>query len=277
MSAVPEKILFKNTPQVPLHLYLFKPESTAQSAIVFFVCGGWSGFRTAKHYPQAAYFQSRGLLCAVAEVRISDHGTGPRECVIDAKSAIRFVRAHAKEWGFPSDKIVAAGGSAAGHVSLSCAMLEDVEDENDNRDISSVPNLVCAYNPAVLPPIEQANTTPALMEKRIKFFGSIEERSALSPSQAIRPGIAPTLLLHGDADEITPLSDTEYFHQHMLAAGNSSTLHIYPGEGHGFFNFFDGDNPHFIETTRDVDQFLVDQEFLSGAATIDSFHYSGES
>ncbi|NRA40307.1 MAG: alpha/beta hydrolase [Planctomycetes bacterium] len=268
-----ETVLFKSTPQADLQLHIFRPDGPIESAIVFFACGGWDSIRVEKFFPQSTYLQSRGVFSVVADVRTyAAHGTTATECVIDAKSAIRFVRAHAEEWGFAADKICVAGGSAAGHVSMCCAMLDEYEDENDDTDVSCKPDLVCAFNPAVLPPLEDDGKD---LSWTIERFGSEEMMKALSPCEAVRPGIVPMVLMHGDADDITLLSDIEYFHQKMLAAGNSSTLHVFPGGKHGFCGYDGSCNPHFVQSIKYLEDFLCAHKFLSGESTIDQFSYNG--
>ena len=97
----PDILEFKATPQADLRMYVFRPDSPTFEpplpAVVFFFCGGWRGFDHTKFYPHSVYLASRGLVCANAEVRVSRHGTTPAECVADAKSAARFLRADAQD------------------------------------------------------------------------------------------------------------------------------------------------------------------------------------
>lgn len=272
----PERILFKQTPQGDLHLHVFRPQQAAHCAIVFYVCGGWNGFLVEKFFPQSTYFAQRGALCAVAEVRtIEKHATRPHECVIDAKSAIRYVRQQAQDWGFPSDKIVSAGGSAAGHVCLAMAMVPGFEEDGEDTSVSAASNLACAFNPAVLPPLHLVSSTAERIQSRLDKFGGEAELMSLSPTMHVRAGLPPVLLMHGDNDVVTPLAETEIFHQKMLAAGNESRLCVYPDGGHGFFNWGDGHNHYFYDTLRDMDQFLIDHEFLAGQEQAADFAYSG--
>ena len=272
----PERLLFKQTAQGDLHLHIFRPEGPASCAIVFYVCGGWNGFLVEKFFPQSTYLSQRGALCAVAEVRtIEKHGTRPQECVTDAKSAIRFVRQHAAKWNFPADKIVSSGGSAAGHVSLAMAMIPGFEEAGEDTAVSAVSNLACAFNPAVLPPLEQVTSTEERIQSRLDKFGGEAALMALSPTMHVREGLPPVLLMHGDNDVVTPLAETEIFHQKMLAAGNESKLCVYPDGGHGFFNWGDGKNHYFYETLRDMDQFLIDHGFLGGEEHAADFAYAG--
>ena len=132
----PDKILiYKTVGDSRLHLHVFFPDSHKSSdkrpAVVFFFGGGWSGGSPSQFHPHCEYFASRGMVAISAEYRTkTSHQTTPRECVKDGKSALRWVRSHAKELGIDPDKIVAGGGSAGatggssgGGVSISTVQL----------------------------------------------------------------------------------------------------------------------------------------------------------
>jgi acetyl esterase/lipase len=274
----PDIRVFKTTPQGELRVHIFAPATDApQCAIVFYVCGGWNGFDAGKYYSQSSYFASRGALCAIAEVRtIANHGTTPAECVIDAKSAIRWVRQRAGEFRVDPARVVACGGSAAGHVSLCTAMIEGFEEAGEDLAVSSAPNIVCVFNPAVLPDLKGKDLEGERVKLRIQKFGGLDKVAALSPSCAVRPGLPPVLIMHGDRDEVTLLADSRAFADAMAAAGNDCQLIVYPGEGHGFFNYRAAGNPRFADTVRDMDRFLAVHGYLEGAPTIDRFVYRAD-
>ena len=121
---------YKHIGKTTLNLHVIGPPNGAAGdalpAVVFFSCGGWSRFDATKFFPQSRYLASRGVVCFNAEVRVEpEHGTTPTECVVDGKSAVRWVRAHAAEFGVDPGRIAAAGGSAAGHVTACCGVIED--------------------------------------------------------------------------------------------------------------------------------------------------------
>jgi len=264
----PDVRVYKQTLQGDLCVHLFAPPGGVPCCgIVFFMCGGWVGFDAERHYPQSAYFASRGALALVAEVRVIEkHGTTPAECVIDAKSAIRWLRLHAGEWAVPADRIVASGGSAAGHVALCTAMVDGFEEPGEDESVSSAPNLICAFNPSVLPRIDESMAQTERVRMRIQKFGGVKRLRELSPTRAIRPGLPPVLIMHGDQDEITPLSDSRAFADAMAAAGNECRIISYPGEVHGFYNYRPEGNPRYVDTLRDMDRFLAEHGFLQGAS-----------
>ena len=81
------KLLYKQTPQGPLHLNVFYPEGHSSDqkkpAIVFFFGGGWVGGSPSQFYPQCAYLASRGMVAISAAYRTrNEHGTPPSACVL---------------------------------------------------------------------------------------------------------------------------------------------------------------------------------------------------
>ena len=110
---------YKSTPQGDLKLDVFLPAghkpTNKRPVIVFFFGGGWATGAPNQFYQQARYFADRGFVAISADYRtFNKHKTTPFECVADGKSAIRWVREHAKELGVDTQKVVASGGSAGG-------------------------------------------------------------------------------------------------------------------------------------------------------------------
>lgn len=70
----------------------------------------------------------------------------------------------------------------------------------------------------------------AARDHRIKavvdFFGFL-------PPGLERASLSPTLILHGDADRVVPVSNAEAIERLVKSSGGSVQSHIYPGEGHG--------------------------------------------
>lgn len=137
-----EKILYKETPQEKLHLYLLRPADRPArpvAAIVYFTGGGWVKGRPTGMIGNAAWFRDLGIIGIAADYRVKKrHGTTPLECIQDAKSAIRYVRTHAAALGIDPDRIIAAGGSAGGHLA-SVTFLDGGDAPGEDRSISSNP------------------------------------------------------------------------------------------------------------------------------------------
>ena len=82
--------------------------------------------------------------------------------------------------------------------------------------------------------------------------------------------------MHGRADEIVKVDQAIRFEEVMSKAGNRCEVRLYDEQGHGFFNYFDGDNPMFTETLREMDLFLTSLGFLHGPEKVSAFTHKPE-
>jgi len=251
----PQKIPYKITPQDTLHLFVFQPDSAAQtgSAIVFFFGGGWVQGNPKQFFSHCQYLASRGMVAFSAEYRIKNrHGTTPFECVQDGISAVRWVRAHANEFQIDPQKIVAAGGSAGGHVAACTAFTPNLQSADIDTTIPSVPNAMVLFNPVV-------NTGPnGFGAKRIG-----KDAIKISPMHHIKFGRPPTIIFHGTADTTVPFEQVERFCLKMRKAGNTCRLVPFEGMQHAFFNVGRHDNKPYQKTITLMDEFLTQLHFLS--------------
>jgi acetyl esterase/lipase len=256
-GAQPDAVIpYKKIGAVTLNLNIFfPPEHQAEDerpVIVFFFAGGWVGGNAKQFYRQSEYLASRGMVAISADYRIkSIHGTTPRECVMDAKTAIRFVRSQATKLGIDPNKIVAAGGSAGGHIAAATAMLEDYNSA-DEGSVSCIPNALVLYNPVC------DNGPSGFGHSRVKAYW--EDFSVL---HNIKAGAPPTIVFYGDQDKYIPVRSAEAFKDAMDAAGNRCDYTMYAGEAHGFFN-----NTKYKESLRATDKFLESLGFLEGQPTL---------
>lgn len=252
---------YKSVGGVELKLDVFEPAGLKATdhrpAIVFFFGGGWSGGSTKQFYQQARAMAEQGMVAFSADYRVkSRNKTTPFECVKNGKSAIRWVRQHATELGIDPSRIVAAGGSAGGHVAACTGVIEGHEEDGEDASISSVPNAMILFNPVL------DTTEKGYGAKNFKP----EQQTELSPCHHVRKGLVPTLVFHGMADKTVPFENAERFTRLMKDAGNECVLVPFEGKDHGFFNgsFFrksNGDADYEV-TMKRATEFLKAQGFL---------------
>jgi acetyl esterase/lipase len=254
-----ETRVYRNTPQTDLFLHLYFPpdwkQSDARPAIIFFFGGGWRTGSYEQFVPQAKYFAARGLVAASADYRINTkHRTTPDKAVEDAKSAIRWLRAHATKLGIDPNKIIAAGGSAGGHLAAATAMLNDFDAPDDDPKISCRPNALVLFNPVL--------NLSNIPERAGALAGSAAMRKRLSPTLGLRKDAPPAIMFYGAGDQFLPQG--EEYAAKAKALGVRADLFIAPDAGHGFFNH----SPWTEATAQKADEFLASLGCLKGDPTI---------
>ena len=207
-----EKIMYKKTVQEDMYFYLLRPEGKekkALAAIIYFTGGGWVNGSVDTQIANAAWFRDHGIIGITADYRVkSRHGTSPVECIQDAKSAVRYVRAHASELGIDPNKIIVAGGSAGGHIAA-CTAISGGDEPGEDLSVSSKANALVLHNPVLGEGFGE------------DFF---KEHPEFSPILGVNKGWPPTILSCGTADKTTPFAVAQKFTQLMIAKGNICEL-----------------------------------------------------
>lgn len=247
-------IIYKKIDTTELKIWIHYPEKVKKrhAAIIFFHGGGWNNGTAEQFLPQSEYLASQGMVAIRASYRLKNvHGTSPKEALEDAKSAIRFLRRHAKELHILPNKIAAGGGSAGGHLAAAAFTSININDPKDAMDVSAKPNSLVLFNPVI------DNGPEGYGYERIKtWFPDI------SPMHGITKKFPPTVLFLGTKDALIPVSTGEIFRDKIKKAGGHCTLFLYEGAGHGFFGWKDGKNPLYDETLKQTEIFLRQHRYL---------------
>jgi acetyl esterase/lipase len=271
MEGVKEHI-YKTAGDVGLKLYVFEPQdhkpSDKRPAIVFFFGGGWANGSPQQFEEQCRYLASRGMVAITADYRVaSRHQVKAVDCVRDAKSAIRWVRAHAAELGVDPDRIVAAGGSAGGHIAACTGCIKEFDEPSEESTVSSCPNALVLFNPV-------ASLDPQLAKQddpRVKGLANRlgVEPLRISPANHVAADSPPTLVLVGSEDFL--IDGVHQLVDKMKAANVRCELDLYEGRQHGFFNQRGKGNADFLKTTESVDRFLTSLGYLEGEPAVEAF------
>ena len=243
-----ELVVYRQVDTVKLYLEIHFPDTVDQNraypAMVFFFGGGWRGGDRSHFQNQAKYLSKRGLVCFLADYRTwSKHQVSPFECLKDAKAAIRYVRKHAVDYNIDPNKIIAAGGSAGGHLAAATALVSGFNHLNDDRSVSCVPDALVLFNPVF------DNGPGGYGYERVS-----EAYQQFSPLHNLKFGAPPTLIFLGTEDDLVPVETAEYYCKVMEKVGSQCELKLYQGEGHGFFNYLNFEN--YRQTMLETDDFL---------------------
>ncbi len=247
--------VYKTVDGFDLKLNIIYPEQYKKGkkypTIVFFFGGGWNAGNVHQFEQHCHYLASKGMIAMAANYRVkSRNNSTPFDAVEDAKSAIRWIRENAKELGVNKKKIVAAGGSAGGHLAACTAIIPGYNAANENKNISSKPNALVLFNPVV-------NT---LQERFIKRFG--DNAKSISPAHHVISKLPPTIIFHGTADTTVPFETITDFQSKMEASGNTCYVVPFEGQGHGFFNYGRSEHKYYELTIEKTESFLRELKYI---------------
>ncbi len=260
-----EGVVYKSVGGHDLVMRIYRPKGAKpgerRPAVIWFFGGGWEVGTPEQFARQAAFLRDRGLVTMTVDYRVrSRHGkeTTPADSVKDARSAMRWVRARAAELGIDPDRLAAAGGSAGGHLAASCAILDGPEEASDDLAVSPVPNALILFNPVLDMDI------PAVRERTSDE--QMRHLLALSPIGQMRSALPPTLILHGTADPIIPITSAMDFVEKAERLG-SPRIELVPFKGmtHEFYHHGLNGNRGFNDTLAEVERFLRSLDWLPGS------------
>ena len=250
---------YKTTDQGELKLHVDYPagwrEGDRRAGIVLFFGGGWEK-GTVEHLSRhTAYLAGRGMVGVRADYRIrSVHGVTPLACVEDAKSAVRWVRAHAGELGMDPSRIAAGGGSAGAHIAACAALVDGFDAAGDDRSVSSAGDALVLFNPPLVITPERAERSGI----------SADDARRISPLLHLARGAPPTVLFFGTADKF--YADGQAFVARAGELGVRAEIFAAEGQPHAYYN----DSPWFERTLRQADEFLASLGYLSGPPTMEA-------
>ena len=257
-----QPIVYKTVDGVDLSIYVSRPQGwnskDSRPAIVFFHGGGWTGGAPGQFTKHAEHYAGRGLVCFQVQYRLLDRkSTDPPEvCLRDARSAMRFVRSRAAEFGVDPDRIASSGGSAGGHLAAGLGTLKGCDEPGEDTSVSVVPNAMILFNPVF------DNGPDCWGHQRVG-----DRYPEFSPAHNISQTTPPAIVFLGDSDKLIPVSTLTEFQKKMQAAGVRCETQIFPGMPHGFFNHGKYDNRPYEETIRATDRFLESLGWLKSEAS----------
>lgn len=256
----PKRVNYKTIGSTTLYMDVYSPSNVevnkTNPAIVFFFGGGWTSRNFDQFKPHAEYFSQRGLVCFVVDYRTKNvNGTTPFEALKDAKSAMRYIRSHAEDFGINPDSIVASGGSAGGHLAAACAFVEKYNETSDDLSVSCKPQALVLFNP-VIDNGPEGYGYSTIKEAYVDF----------SPLHNVSAPAPPNLFMIGTSDDLIPLATVVKYRNAIQNAGARCDVILFQGQEHGFFNYNNTDN--YKKTVFDADTFLISLGYLKGEPNI---------
>lgn len=217
-----------------LDMYLPKNLDKPAPALMFIHGGGWKKGSRADYRYYTIRMAEAGYAAFTISYRLSGEATFPA-ALEDCKCAVRWIRANAAKHNVDPGRIAVIGGSGGAHLAMLAGYTDapELEGKGGNEGISSrVHAVVNFYGPSDL-------TTERAREfgDVIAFLGKpYAEDSKLyelaSPMFHVKPGLPPTLIIHGTIDELVPIDQSAQLAQRLRAAGVPCEFDPIPGWPH---------------------------------------------
>jgi acetyl esterase/lipase len=197
----------------------------ARPLIVFLCGGGFTKMDRNVWMGELSWFVKKGYVVASVEYSSLPYTAWPDQ-ITEIKLAIRFLRAHAKEFKIQPDKFVVMGESAGAYLA-NFAALSSGDKKYDTGGYldqkSDVQAAVSFYCVSKLGGIE-INGSPNL--KGFQDLPSLVTSSA-----------PPFLLLHGTDDKLIDCMHSEALYDALVSSGVRSELYLVEGANHADIHF----------------------------------------
>jgi acetyl esterase/lipase len=223
--------------------------------------GGWTGGNKKIGGDKGEVFKElsqQGFIGISVEYRRKDSDKNQylRECVVDSVQALRYVFAHADEWGINKENIFVWGGSAGAHLALMVSAAEPGMFPGSDKALDQVETPVNAVV-AWFPPTDMEHYEQISVEKNgklrdlsnrmgCKVEDEPEAYKEISPLEQLGPDFPAVCLFHGDSDPTVNFEHSIRFHEKAQTLGVESVFHVVPGAKHGF-----GSAPRSIPSVGD--------------------------
>jgi acetyl esterase/lipase len=149
----------------------------------------------------------------------------------DVNAAVDFIRSQADQYKFNNSKIAIGGASAGAHLALLKAYT------SNNGSIKAAVDL---FGPTDMKDLYNSSTSSTQFVLSFFMSGTPTSNAAAymnaSPLFAVNANSVPTIILHGTADNIVPIHQSDSLNNRLANAGVIKEYHIYPGEIHGVWN-----------------------------------------
>ncbi len=203
----------------------------SRAAVLIFPGGGYTSRASHEGVGYAQLINTFGLSAFVVNYRVSP-ATFPDE-LLDARRAVRFVRANAEKFRIDKDKIAVMGSSAGGHLAaLLCTYRKDLPGEGaDDTDAEDYrPNLQILCYPVIS---SDETIGPSYSYRRLLGDDRYAERNAYSPDLLADQQTPPAFIWHTAADEGVNVINSYRMATRLRELSIPCEMHIFPYGPHG--------------------------------------------
>jgi acetyl esterase/lipase len=267
-------VIYGRKAGMALTLDVFTPSQKNGAGVIFLVSGGW-----ASSYDNVAVENYETYLRRGYTVFAVVHGSMPRfnvpDIILDVQRAVRFIRHNAGAFGIDPNRLGVLGSSSGGHLALMIATQGGpgpaAATDRVERESSAVQAVAVFFPPTDFlnwgaPGVDGVGRGP--LSPLFAAFGSLSDTDPgrqivgkmISPIYFVTPNLPPVLIVHGDADVVVPLQQSESFAAKAKEVGAPMVkIIVRKGKGHGWGDFW--------KSKEDIDAFAEwFDKYLGGTA-----------
>jgi acetyl esterase/lipase len=250
---IQKDIVYGKAGGVELKLDLARP-AKGDGPFPLVVClhgGAWQLGQRSDQHARLRLLADHGYVAASVGYRLAPKHRFPAQ-VEDAKCAVRFLRAHARDFKIDPNRVAAAGDSAGGHLALLLGLMDAKDGLEGNGGSAGQPSKVQAvvnyFGPtdlrtwsatpqgeAILKAVVHGKDSNALLKD---FVGTADRKAAVvakaSPITYVDAKDPPVLTFQGTADPLVPAEQAKALHEALKKAGVVEKLVLLEGAGHGW-------------------------------------------
>lgn len=238
---VVKDIVYRTVDGRALHLDIYTRPGAAPTpgpVLLHFHGGGWARGARPESWGGFRPYLAAGFSVIAVEYRLAGEASAPA-AVEDARCALHWVGAHAARMGFDPQRVVVAGTSAGAHLALMAALLPGANDI-DPPECAGAPRAAAIldfYGPTDLTALRPGSA--ALHPTVANWIGpradATKQARRLSPVAWLSQNSPPIFIVHGDADPVVPLAQSQDLKRRLDALAVPSALLVVKGGGHGRF------------------------------------------
>lgn len=234
--------VFKSVDGFDLEAHIFVPEETVATKpmVVWMHGGGWLTGSWSWCGP-CVFFKDAGYPVVQIEYRLRGrHGTPIRAALEDTWDAVAFAREHAVQYGGDPGRVILAGFSAGGHLSMAAAAFATQGEPQRPDAVVSMSGCVS---------VEDDYAT--------RMAGGPDEAAALSPIHHPSDGLPPLFLINAKGDHLCDFDLARSYAESLRERGNDVAFMPIETGGH----FFLRDRENVPPTRAAVLEFLESRGF----------------
>ena len=232
--------------------------------VLYFHGGGWQAGKRQDGYAAIRFLASQGFVAITVSYRFAPQFKWPYQ-IYDAKTAVRYVRSHAKELNIDPNCIAAAGDSAGAYLALMLGLTTSADGFEGDGEWTDTPSKVQAvisyYTASDFTKMAPREPTRPLTEKEQEMKAKAEAMTfayykktgaqvmadwggttdpkdpvwaKISPLAYVKSTAVPVLIIQGDADPVVKVEQAYQLDRALTDVKAPHELMIVPGGGHGF-------------------------------------------